>query len=335
MDEIALLTAARPDPPQNADEMREAARSRLVAATGADRTRVTSMRRPRSPVRRRIGAVAAAAVAAAAALVVTQTVGFRGSSPTLTGPPADAATLLKQAAAIADADADAVQTRAGDTVWTQTLVVETTVSRIRGALAGPAYVRCRETWETVGFRDLWGIRRHGRCPDRIPTRAASPPKVTSPTSECLRRVRSYPDPSGLSADPSLLLEQINRWVAGGWGGRLAAEMHCGTVFAYPADSRLAAFVVLAAMLNDNLGYPRRATLYRALAQIPGIAVTHSVEDAAGRRGVGIGITSGDIVQQIILDNGTHRYLGQRFTDADVGTFRYAQLRTAVFPARDR
>ena len=177
MDEIALLTAVRPGPPHNADEIRAAARGRLVAATDAGRRPATSTRRPRSPVPRRIATVAAVVVAAASALVVTQTVGFHGSSVTVTGPPADAATLLNEAAATADAAA--VQTRPGDTLWTQTLLVETLASRTRARPVGPPYVACHETWETVGFRHMWGTQRPGRCPERIPTRAASPPKLTS------------------------------------------------------------------------------------------------------------------------------------------------------------
>ncbi|MBO3751307.1 CU044_5270 family protein [Streptosporangiaceae bacterium NEAU-GS5] len=56
---------------------------------------------------------------------------------------------------------------------------------------------------------------------------------------------------------------------------------------------------------------QRAALFRAAATIPGVIVTENEEDAAGRKGIGVGLVSAGVREDIIIDPTTYEYLGER------------------------
>ncbi|HEX8518621.1 MAG TPA: hypothetical protein VF667_03420, partial [Pseudonocardia sp.] len=61
----------------------------------------------------------------------------------------------------------------------------------------------------------------------------------------------------------------------------------------------------------------RAALYRALAKVPGLAVTDGAAEVDGRRGTALGITDPDGNRlEMIVDPRTGAFLGTRTTDAD-------------------
>jgi hypothetical protein len=80
-----------------------------------------------------------------------------------------------------------------------------------------------------------------------------------------------------------------------------------------------AFMVIDGMLQTLMPAKVRAALYKALATIPGVTVTQGATDAAGRRGVAFARaaaiegpgSSGWLRLEIIVDPGTHHYLGAR------------------------
>ncbi|WP_328709526.1 CU044_5270 family protein [Microbispora hainanensis] len=57
--------------------------------------------------------------------------------------------------------------------------------------------------------------------------------------------------------------------------------------------------------------PQRKALFNAAATIPGVTVDESVEDAAGRTGIGVGRVSGGVRQEIIFGPSSYELLGER------------------------
>ncbi|TMR91886.1 CU044_5270 family protein [Nonomuraea basaltis] len=56
---------------------------------------------------------------------------------------------------------------------------------------------------------------------------------------------------------------------------------------------------------------QRAALYEAAATIPGVTVTENAEDAAGRKGIGVGRVSNGVREEIIFDPTSYELLGVR------------------------
>lgn len=76
---------------------------------------------------------------------------------------------------------------------------------------------------------------------------------------------------------------------------------------------------LAVQLLSGGGLPPqvRSALLGAVAQIPGVAASGTVQDAAGRTGDGVGLTdAAGVRHDLILDARTHDYLGTRTTGPD-------------------
>jgi len=84
------------------------------------------------------------------------------------------------------------------------------------------------------------------------------------------------------------------------------------------DKDYAAFVLFGDLIRESLMPPEvSAALYRAAAKIPGVEVVPDVKDTAGREGVAVTRTGGDgEVEQLIFDEKTYAYLGERELDAD-------------------
>ncbi|MEU8382744.1 CU044_5270 family protein [Streptosporangium sp. NPDC048865] len=75
----------------------------------------------------------------------------------------------------------------------------------------------------------------------------------------------------------------------------------------------AAFTAAGDMLRETYMPPaQRAALFKAVGTIPGVDVTERAEDAAGRRGIGVGRVGLDGVRQdLIFDAKTYELLGER------------------------
>lgn len=79
-----------------------------------------------------------------------------------------------------------------------------------------------------------------------------------------------------------------------------------------ADAR--AFASILELFEDTTTMPpdAQATLYRALATIPGVEIDRDVVDAAGRHGIGVSRSDGRYGATLILAEDDYRYLGQRY-----------------------
>jgi hypothetical protein len=119
----------------------------------------------------------------------------------------------------------------------------------------------------------------------------------------------FPDPSAVPTDPDGLLAAVYQ---------LVQDPACSPI---PVGDTVQdrAFMLIDGMLQTVQSAEVRATLYQALAKIPGVTVVQGAIDAAGRRGVafsraaaieGSG-SSGWLRLEIILDSHTYRYLGAR------------------------
>ncbi|GAA4565067.1 CU044_5270 family protein [Planotetraspora kaengkrachanensis] len=62
--------------------------------------------------------------------------------------------------------------------------------------------------------------------------------------------------------------------------------------------------------------PQRAALFKAAATIPRVEVTGGVTDAAGRRGIGVGVVRFGIREDLVFDAKTFQLLGERGTVVD-------------------
>jgi hypothetical protein len=121
--------------------------------------------------------------------------------------------------------------------------------------------------------------------------------------------RFFPNPATVPTDPDGLLVAIYQ---------LVEDPDCSPIRGDNVQDR--AFTMIDVLLQTVQPAEVRASLYQALAKIPGVRVVHSATDAAGRRGVGFTRAasiefrgSSDWLRlEIILDNDTYRYLGARY-----------------------
>jgi hypothetical protein len=136
-----------------------------------------------------------------------------------------------------------------------------------------------------------------------------PPHRPEPIRPAVGLGRWFPDPSAVPPDPDGLLAAVYR---------LVEDPDCAPV---PVGDTVQdrAFMVIDGMLQTLMPAKVRAALYKALAKIPGVTVTQGATDAAGRRGVAFSRaaaiegpgSSGWLRLEIIVDPGTHHYLGAR------------------------
>ncbi|MFI0452649.1 CU044_5270 family protein [Actinomadura sp. 6N118] len=82
-----------------------------------------------------------------------------------------------------------------------------------------------------------------------------------------------------------------------------------------ADRNDKAFRVISDLLSHNVALPPsvQATLYRATARIPGVAVSKNATDAAGRPAVAVTREGDGVRGEVLLARGSYRFLGFRMT----------------------
>ncbi len=121
--------------------------------------------------------------------------------------------------------------------------------------------------------------------------------------------RWFPNPAAVPTDPDGLLAAIYQ---------LVEDPACAPIMVGDTVQDRA-FILIDGMFQSWLPAEVRVALYQALAKIPQVMVVQGATDAAGRRGVAFvraaaieGPGSSDWLRlEIILDPGTHRYLGAR------------------------
>ncbi len=96
-----------------------------------------------------------------------------------------------------------------------------------------------------------------------------------------------------------------------WLYRVSAD----EVDAERPDGNDAAFMLFADLIQESLMPPEvGAALYRAAATIPGVDVVHDAKDLTGREGIAITRTTGQEKVQLIFDQKTYAFLGERVYD---------------------
>ncbi|MEV8633199.1 CU044_5270 family protein [Streptosporangium sp. NPDC051023] len=74
----------------------------------------------------------------------------------------------------------------------------------------------------------------------------------------------------------------------------------------------AAWTAASDMLQENyMPAAQRAALFKAIGTIPGVDAVENAEDAAGRRGIGVGRISWGVREDLIFDPRTYEFLGER------------------------
>jgi hypothetical protein len=54
-------------------------------------------------------------------------------------------------------------------------------------------------------------------------------------------------------------------------------------------------------------------VYKALMSMPGLGLTDNAATVDGQRGVALGVSDGTLRQEIVIDPGTGRFIGDRLT----------------------
>jgi hypothetical protein len=294
MDEIALLTAIRPDAPEEfAEPERGEVLGRLLAAVAAERPATdvaappSRVRRARSRPARRlgIGVVAVAALAAATGILVALPV-FGTGRPGVTpragagshagaapGTPATAAAVLLLAAHAAAAT-PGLTARPDQFVYTEQLIkgesYEQGTSRGMRLVKVPPYLQ--RTWQSAdGMRGIAGTQR--TLPDGRWSRLGSAESLCEPAEG---------HPGRQVCNPGYLTK-----LPGTVSGMLAYLLHAA------GPNGPAAYRVLGSIVNtssaSNLLVPNSsyALMYRATATVHGVYLVRAVTNIAGKAGIGV------------------------------------------------
>ncbi|QOV42287.1 CU044_5270 family protein [Streptomyces chromofuscus] len=236
-------------------------------------------------------ALLAGAVAAVAAVALTVAV---PSGPS--GAPAasnEAVALLEDIALAAEKSGAPDGIRDDQFVYIKSRDAYTT--RTNGGPEKLDPVRDREIWLSVDGT------REGLLEEDRPGNEHVPLEPDAPDNE---RATNYRALSGLPTDP----DEMRDWLY-----RTAAAQ----VDAERPDRDHAAFVLFGDLIRESLMPPEvGAALYRAAAMIPGVEVVHGVRDSVGREGVAITRAGGDGREELIFDEKTFTFLGERVLDAD-------------------
>ncbi|MEU1852877.1 CU044_5270 family protein [Streptomyces sp. NPDC019990] len=203
---------------------------------------------------------------AAGAAVVVLTLYFRspGASPDL--PPASAASVeLLERAALAAATTPQTQVRTGQYSYVKTVGHTSVLSETKsGKVQLLRESEAMEQWTSVDGSE-WTLQRKGGSDDLLP---GTPGRgsLNAPTYDFL---------AALPADPDALLKQVRDD---------AGENH-GAGSDSTTGPGQESFVTIGDLLRSGVTPPdATASLYRAAALIPGVAVVPETADAAGRKG---------------------------------------------------
>ncbi|MFK0154859.1 CU044_5270 family protein [Streptomyces sp. NPDC090493] len=235
-------------------------------------------------------ALAGAAVAAVAAVAVTVAVPFGSASQPHAS--REATALLGHIALAAEHEKTPAGIRDDQFVYIRSRVAFTVSENNGPAKLEP--VHDREVWLSVdGTRN--GLLEED-TPDNEHVSLGKKDKRAGEWSAYYRDLAELPTGTGAMHD---------------WLYRVSAR----EVEAERPDRDDAAFTLFGDLIKESLMPPEvSAALYRAAATIPGVDVVHHVEDLTGRKGVAITRTSGKVRVQLIFDEKTYAFLGERMYD---------------------
>ncbi|MFC5747551.1 CU044_5270 family protein [Actinomadura rugatobispora] len=224
------------------------------------------------------------AVAAAAALAITAGVGVAGQIGGDAVPPGPVLPEIRLASAaetgrVLDRAAAAAESRPVTAPkaqqWVYTKMRLTTGAKPAGAVAGGPYRT--DEWE------LWR-RADGK---QFAAYKNGEIEVNHEMVSSVIAARYNPIPT----DPAALLRKVG-------GDR--------------PKGREMAYLTLITLLRDNVYPPAtEATIFRAIKLIPGVTLLKDRADAAGRPALALGLTTGWVREEVLLDPRTYSYLGER------------------------
>ncbi len=108
----------------------------------------------------------------------------------------------------------------------------------------------------------------------------------------------YPTLAAMPTDPNRLAD----WVLAKEGHKVSAEERASTLSG-----------LYAVILRNGVAPPKaEAAIFRAIKLLPGVTLNKDAVDLAGRKAVAVGLVmDGYLQQEILLDQKTYRYLGER------------------------
>jgi hypothetical protein len=255
---------------------------------------------PRLPVRRLlIGGLTTAALAGglAAALVIAPTAKVGDKPPVAL---AGASEVLNRAATTAAGQPD-LKPRPDQFVYVESKGRQARLSAGEGAPVQPVQSISRKAWLSVsgtraglvhnsGEDPIWicdaGSNTTGKEPKRLPE-----VDLRNPPGDC-HNVPAYR--KNLPTDPGAMRAWLFRNSQGG----------------NPPDVQ--AFVTVGDTLREAYVPPAaKGAMFKAAATIPGVTLTGTTVDLAGRRGIAVGQTWHGIRHELIFETGTYRLLGER------------------------
>ncbi|BCB81520.1 hypothetical protein GCM10022251_17170 [Phytohabitans flavus] len=156
-----------------------------------------------------------------------------------------------------------------------------------------------------GSRSGWWETRLEACPRGVwlVTRPGTP-------IACERTPDSGADRSGAPADAAGMEQYLRE---------RAAKANGGDVFAAASD-----------LLRDSYLRPEsQVALYQVVGRQAGVTAQDGVVDAAGRRGVSVGVSRNGVRMELVFDGTTYKYLGERVVRGKTVVRESAQLRVAI------
>jgi hypothetical protein len=315
IDELEQLRSFRADPPVPTPAARAAARARLLRPA-----------RRRRPPRRAVLGLATAAVAAAAAIAVVSGLDEGQVTPA----PANAREALRRVADVA-----ARRTGPGIPRDDQYFYVasEGTELTVAAPTSDPAesysylYTKRREIWLSV---DRTGLLRQQQV---------GAPRWLTPRDRANWIRAGRPDEGGGPGGDAMAMEAIHHYFIGD-EKFTAAQLRDFDPTPEQLYERLRSringrgqspngevFVEIADALRESPQTPQlRATLYRALALVPGVQLLGDVHDRLGRDAIGVAFTEHTgLRQELLLDPETAEVLNER----EVVAHRVQGIRAAV------
>ena len=301
IDELEQLRSFRADPPVPTPAARAAARARLLRPA-----------RRRRPPRRAVLGLATAAVAAAAAIAVVSGLDEGQVTPA----PANAREALRRVADVA-----ARRTGPGIPRDDQYFYVasEGTELTVAAPTSDPAesysylYTKRREIWLSV---DRTGLLRQQQV---------GAPRWLTPRDRANWIRAGRPDEGGGPGGDAMAMEAIHHYFIGD-EKFTAAQLRDFDPTPEQLYERLRSringrgqspngevFVEIADALRESPQTPQlRATLYRALALVPGVQLLGDVHDRLGRDAIGVAFTEHTgLRQELLLDPETAEVLNER------------------------
>ncbi|MDP9861319.1 MULTISPECIES: CU044_5270 family protein [Streptosporangium] len=317
-DEIEMMAGIRPDAPPYGQEAKNAARRRLAAATTATAGRGPLWRRP-------YAVALAGALAVAATVAVTVTV--RAPEPQIGG-----AEVVVAMPKIAPMSATEVLGRAARAAARSDLeprddqFVKVESQTMYGAFGGMGtdadgntqtewrylYRTKRAIWQSANGEKDGALRIEHLEPRAYPGWPVPPEAHRDSGTEWSRLPICGKAPDHLRTDYA----SLKKLPADAEGMR--AHLYTGERGGNSKDG--AAWTAAGDMLRENYLPPaQRAALFQAVGTIPGVDVVRDAEDAAGRRGIGVGRVSAGVREDLIFDPDTYELLGERGVVVDEKT----------------